>query len=59
MYRKILKEIEFWKNRKKRKPLIIEGARQVGKTWVMKQFGVTCFKNTVYIKFKSKEFTHI
>jgi uncharacterized protein len=53
MYRKILEEIEIWKNQKHRKPLIIQGARQVGKTWVMKQFGITHFKNTAYINFES------
>lgn len=53
MYRNILKEIELWKNQKKRKPLIIQGARQVGKTWVMKEFGTSHFKNIVYINFES------
>lgn len=36
-----------------RKPLIIEGARQVGKTWLMKEFGSKAYANTVYINFDS------
>lgn len=40
-----------WKNKKGRKPLIIKGARQVGKTWLMKEFGKRYFKNTAYINF--------
>lgn len=37
--RKLFVKLEQWKNKKKRKPLIIQGARQVGKTWIMKEFG--------------------
>ena len=40
-----------WKEKKNRKPLIIHGARQVGKTWVMKEFGKRYFKTCVYIGF--------
>ena len=39
----------MWKNKKNRKPLIINGARQVGKTWLMKEFGRLEYENTVYI----------
>ena len=42
-----------WKNSKRRKPLIIEGARQVGKTWLMKEFGKQAYADTVYINFDS------
>lgn len=42
-----------WKNSKRRKPLIIEGARQVGKTWLMKEFGKQAYTDTVYINFDS------
>ena len=42
-----------WKDSKRRKPLIIEGARQVGKTWLMKEFGRQAYKDTVYINFDS------
>lgn len=38
---------------KRRKPLIIEGARQVGKTWLMKEFGSKAYADTVYINFDS------
>ena len=42
-----------WKESKRRKPLIIEGARQVGKTWLMKEFGKKAYANTVYVNFDS------
>lgn len=42
-----------WKNAKARKPLIIQGARQVGKTWLMKEFGKQEFKQVVYLNFES------
>jgi len=40
-----------WKNSLYRKPLLLKGARQVGKTWLMKEFGKTAYRNTVYIDF--------
>ena len=40
-----------WKNKKNRKPLILKGARQVGKTWLMKRFGEEYFQNMVYVNF--------
>jgi len=51
MERLIIKELEQWKNSPYRKPLILRGARQVGKTWVMKEFGRQAFKNFAYINF--------
>ncbi len=42
-----------WKQSKRRKPLIIEGARQVGKTWLMKEFGRLSYADTIYINFDS------
>ena len=39
MYRKIMRNLIEWKNSKERKPLILRGARQVGKTYIIKQFG--------------------
>ena len=39
MYRIAIEKLLKWKESKRRKPLIIEGARQVGKTWLMKEFG--------------------
>ncbi len=53
MYRYAMENLREWKNRKNRKPLIIEGARQVGKTWLMKEFGRQEYTNTVYINFDS------
>ena len=44
-----------WKSKRNRKPLIIRGARQVGKTWIMKEFGKLYFENTVYINFDNNE----
>lgn len=53
MYRYAMENLREWKNKKNRKPLIIEGARQVGKTWLMKEFGRQEYTNTVYINFDS------
>ena len=53
MYRIAIEKLFEWKESKYRKPLIIEGARQVGKTWLMKEFGRKAYKNTVYINFES------
>lgn len=48
-----MEKLYRWKESKRRKPLIIEGARQVGKTWLMKEFGSKCYDDTVYINFDS------
>ena len=53
MYRIAIEKLYKWKESKRRKPLIIEGARQVGKTWLMKEFGSKAYVNTVYINFDS------
>lgn len=53
MYRTAFEQLYKWKENKNRKPLIIEGARQVGKTWLMKEFGKIAYKDTVYINFDS------
>lgn len=55
MERDLFIKLEKWKSKKKRKPLIIQGARQVGKTWIMKEFGARYFKDTVYINFDNNE----
>lgn len=44
-----------WKSSYKRKPLILRGARQAGKTWLMKEFGNVHFKNMAYINFENNE----
>jgi len=53
MERDIIKELLEWKAKKNRQPLILTGARQVGKTWVMKEFGNRYFKKTAYISLDS------
>lgn len=51
MKRKIMQDLIRWKEKQKRKPLIIQGARQVGKTWILKHFGEEHFRNIAYINF--------
>ena len=53
MYRIAIEKLLEWKKGKRRKPLIIEGARQVGKTWLMKEFGRLAYEDTIYINFDS------
>lgn len=53
MYRIAIEKLLKWKQSKRRKPLIIEGARQVGKTWLMKEFGMQAYTETIYINFDS------
>ena len=51
MQRKLMNDLIAWKHTPERKPLILWGARQTGKTWLLKEFGRTQFRNTVYISF--------
>ena len=44
MYREKMEDLLAWKNSKNKQPLIIRGARQVGKTWIMKEFGKNNYK---------------
>ena len=53
MYRNIINELIDWKESQNRKPLIIRGARQVGKTWIMREFGKTQYEKCAYINFDS------
>lgn len=53
MYRTAIERLYQWKESRHRKPLIIEGARQVGKTWLMKEFGAKAYGDVVYINFDS------
>lgn len=53
MYRLAIEELYKWKSSANRKPLIIEGARQVGKTWLMREFGKQAYEKTVYVNFDS------
>lgn len=55
MIRFAMEQLMKWKGKKRRKPLIIRGARQVGKTWLMKEFGRTAYAQTVYINFDNNE----
>ena len=56
MERKAMESLVQWKSSKRRKPLIIKGARQTGKTWLMKEFGKRYFKYTAYINFDNNEY---
>ena len=51
MRRNLIEKLIEWKKSPERKPLILWGARQVGKTWLLKEFGRTCFENVLYISF--------
>lgn len=53
MYRRKIENLIEWKNSKNRKPLIIRGARQVGKTWLMKEFGNKSYEKYAYINFEA------
>ncbi len=52
MERLLLSSLKRWKDSPERKPLILEGARQVGKTWLLQEFGRKCFKSVCYINFE-------
>ena len=53
MYRKIMSYLESWKESVHRKPLILQGARQVGKTWSILEFGRTHYDNVAYFNFET------
>ena len=55
MKRKILSDLVKWKEDKNRKPLIIHGARQVGKTYIIKQFGKEYYENLIYVNFETNQ----
>ena len=55
MERLILKKLLDWKNSPYRKPLILKGVRQVGKTWILKEFGKCYYENTAYFNFDENE----
>ena len=55
MYRIKIKELIKWMLNKNRKPLVFLGARQVGKTWLLQEFGKTEYKQMVYVNFEDKE----
>lgn len=53
MYRNLLENLKEWKDKKGRPPLILRGARQVGKTWLLIEFAKTCFEDMLYINFEN------
>lgn len=55
MRRDALSQLIKWKDSKFRKPLVIKGARQVGKTWLMKEFGSHHYSNVAYINFENND----
>lgn len=55
MERLLMKRLIAWKNSPYRKPLILKGVRQVGKTWILKEFGRKYFENTAYFNFDEHE----
>ncbi len=55
MERLILKKLLDWKNSPYRKPLILKGVRQVGKTWILREFGRRYYENTAYFNFDENE----
>lgn len=55
MQRIAIYDLKKWKESPERKPLIIRGARQVGKTWLMKEFGQSCYDNYVYFNFDEED----
>lgn len=55
MYREAIKQLEAWKCGVNRKPLVLRGARQVGKTWIMKEFGRKYYEKCAYISMDENE----
>lgn len=55
MEREIIKDLLKWKESNNRKPLIIHGARQVGKTYIVKQFGKEHYENIIYVNFETNQ----
>src|SRR5574344_1453598 len=55
MNRDLDQKLIAWKESKGRKPLLLRGARQVGKTWLMKDFGKRAFTKTVYVSFDTAD----
>lgn len=55
MYREITQELIRWKDKRRRKPLILTGVRQCGKTYIINEFGNSHFKNMAYLNFEESE----
>ena len=56
MKRNIYRELKVWKENPKHKPLVLLGARQVGKTYIIKEFGRNEFENVVYVNCHNNKF---
>lgn len=54
MERNVMADLERWKNSRHRKPLVTRGLRQVGKTWILKEFGKRCYENLAYFNFDER-----
>lgn len=55
MQRLLIEELKSWASSPSRKPLILRGARQVGKTWLLRELGRTCFDNIAYVRIEDNE----
>ena len=53
--RNAISDLKEWKNDPERKPLVLRGARQVGKTWLMREFGQSCYEHFVYFNFDEED----
>lgn len=55
MKRNVIQDLIKWKASEERKPMVLKGARQVGKTWLMKEFGQSCYHSFVYFNFDEED----
>ena len=55
MKRNALQDLINWKASEERKPMVLKGARQAGKTWLMREFGQSCYQNYVYFNFDEED----
>lgn len=53
--RNAIEQLKRWKSSEERKPMVLKGARQVGKTWLMKEFGRSCYNSYAYFNFDEEE----
>ncbi len=53
--RNAIQDLIKWKSSEERKPMVLKGARQVGKTWLMKEFGKTCYEHYAYFNFDEED----
>ena len=55
MKRNVIQDLINWKASEERKPMVLKGARQVGKTWLMKEFGQSWYHSFVYFNFDEED----